>query len=360
MNELVLIVEDEKDVAQLLRYNLQKAGYRTVVAADGDHALSVARFSKPDLILLDLMLPERDGWDVCRRLRTSEFAASTPIIMITALDGEEFRLRGLQEGADDYIPKPFSVREVVLRVKKLLDRSSELRSHRIRRTETETQLSYLVHELKNSLSVIDGYTVLASEREGASAYLERISSATEHMDQVLSDASVLVRIEKGALPAALGPLALDEVIAETLEAFRVTAGDKGIRLHGTADTGSRIWGEQHIVRQILTNLLSNAIKYNRDGGKVDVTIEDAPQRIVLCVKDTGIGMTQEEAAQLFQDFFRVRNEKTRHILGSGLGLSIVKKLAQLYDGQVGVESKPDVGSTFTVVLTKPAAAPAKN
>ena len=101
---------------------------------------------------------------------------------------------------------------------------------------------------------------------------------------------------------------------------------------------------------IFNNLLTNAIKYNRDGGRVDVALRRAGKQAVIAVSDTGIGMSEEELKQLFGEFVRIRNEKTRHILGSGLGLSIVKKLALLYGGDVQVESRPDAGSTFTVTL----------
>jgi signal transduction histidine kinase len=103
---------------------------------------------------------------------------------------------------------------------------------------------------------------------------------------------------------------------------------------------------------ILNNLISNAVKYNRDNGRVDIRIVPEENRVVLSVSDTGIGLASEEAERLFNDFVRIKNEKTKNILGSGLGLSIVKKLAQLYGGEVSVASRPDEGSTFTVTLNR--------
>ena len=110
----------------------------------------------------------------------------------------------------------------------------------------------------------------------------------------------------------------------------------------TADAGE--------IEMLLNNLLSNAVKYNRDGGRVDVTIARHGSQATIAVADTGIGMTAEEVGRIFGEFVRIKNEQTNHIPGSGLGLSIVKKLAQLYDGEVKVESRPDAGTTFTVVL----------
>jgi signal transduction histidine kinase len=111
-------------------------------------------------------------------------------------------------------------------------------------------------------------------------------------------------------------------------------------------------GDRGELEIVLNNLLSNAVKYNRDGGSVTIEIDQDDQSVTLRVADTGIGMTEEEAARLFGDFVRIKNEKTRAILGSGLGLSTVRKLARLYGGDVSVTSRPDVGSTFTVTLKK--------
>ena len=121
MNELILIVDDEEDVAQVMRYNLQRAGYRTVVAEDGEQALRTVRFCPPDLVLLDLMLPEMDGWEVCRVLRGSEQARDTPIVMVTAAATEEARVLSLRVGADDFVAKPFHFDALLMKVRKLLD-----------------------------------------------------------------------------------------------------------------------------------------------------------------------------------------------------------------------------------------------
>ncbi len=116
--------------------------------------------------------------------------------------------------------------------------------------------------------------------------------------------------------------------------------------------GLTVQGDRSEIDMIFNNLVSNAVKYNRDGGTVRVSAAAFPDTVRIAVEDTGIGMSPEESKKLFNDFSRIKNEKTRHILGSGLGLSTVKKLATLYGGEVAVRSQPDVGSTFTVVLQK--------
>jgi signal transduction histidine kinase len=111
-------------------------------------------------------------------------------------------------------------------------------------------------------------------------------------------------------------------------------------------------GDRSEIEIILNNLISNAVKYNRDNGTVTVKLTDSPDEVTMTVSDTGIGMSEEERERLFGEFVRIKNDKTRNILGSGLGLNIVKRIAALYDGRVSVESTPEVGSTFSVVLRK--------
>jgi signal transduction histidine kinase len=320
------------------------------VAADGAQALRAVRLGEPDLVLLDLMLPEMDGWEVCRILRGSEQAASTPVIMLTAFSGEEARIRGLQSGADDFITKPFSVREVLLKVRMLLDKSIALKSHQQRRAETETQLSYLVHELKNSLSIIGGYTVLANGQDDTRGYLGRISTTAEHMEHILNDASILVRLENGAPPAPLEPLSLSGIIEDTLDAFRIAAADRGISLHCTGGTGSRVWGELSAVRQIVSNLVSNAIKYNRTGGAVQVRIAERGNSVDLSVSDEGPGIAPDQQLRIFEKFYRCPGSES--VKGSGLGLYVVKLLAENIGASVHAASDSTSGSTFTMTFRK--------
>ncbi len=197
MNELILIVEDEEDVAQVMRYNLQMAGYRTVVSADGEQALRQVRCCAPDLVLLDIMLPEMDGWEVCRILRGSEQAAKTPVIMVTALATEEARILSLRVGADDFITKPFSLHALLLKVRMILDARRELERLRQRQADRELSLRNLVHELRNSLSVIGGYTSLAALKPEPDPWVKQVAMAADRMERLLNDVSPQTRIERG-------------------------------------------------------------------------------------------------------------------------------------------------------------------
>jgi len=198
MNELILIVEDEEAVAELLRYNLQKAGYRTVIAPDGAQAIRNVRFGNPDLVLLDIMLPEMDGWEVCRIIRNSEQGASLPIIMVTALASEDIRIRGLRAGADDVTAKPFVLGELLFKIRKLLDKNMVISTLKNRSDGQDASMRHLIHELRNSLSVIGGYASLAASRDDSEPWVRHVAAAADRMEQLLSSAAIMTNPGKDA------------------------------------------------------------------------------------------------------------------------------------------------------------------
>ena len=220
MPETILIVEDEPDVAEMIRYNLEKDTYRTIVAQGGTEALQAAQTCTPDLILLDIMLPDVTGWEVCRILRESEKTRSIPILMLTALSSEEARVKGLTLGADDFVTKPFSLKELLLRIRKMIDRQQTLRNLTEKTKEKDLSLSYLVHELKNSVTVIGGFSSLALRKKDPENYLGKIIDRAKHADSLLNDASLLSRLATGEKSFPLEPIVLTAVIDETLETFR--------------------------------------------------------------------------------------------------------------------------------------------
>jgi signal transduction histidine kinase len=180
--------------------------------------------------------------------------------------------------------------------------------------------------------------------------LQRCQVRAGQMRKLVNDLLDLTRIESGQKKRELAELDVHELARQAIEGVKPEAAGKGVavRLHGDGPT--KLPADRGEIEIVLNNLVSNAVKYNRPGGEVDVRIEQPGGKTVISVADTGIGMSAEEAGRLFTEFVRIRNDKTRNILGSGLGLSIVKKIALLYDGQVSVSSTPDAGSAFTVTL----------
>jgi signal transduction histidine kinase len=350
MHKQVLIVEDEQDVVELLRYNLEKENYRVIVAHSGEEAIEIVQCQMPDVVLLDIMLPELNGWEVCRILREGAKGKSVPIIMLTALSSEEARIQGLTLGADDYVSKPFSIRELMLKIRRLVDRQQTLKMIQAKAQEQDMSLKYLIHELKNSMNVIGGFSALGLRKEGARDYLRTINIAAAHAESLLNDASLLSRLEnqQGSLP--MESLDIGSLVEEVVDVFRDTAKNRQIEIVLVNKTSSLITGNITAVTQVLMNLLSNAVKYNRYGGRVWITVERMHDGIDISITDEGCGIPRDEAPKIFNKFYRASGSE--QIKGAGLGLYIVKLLIEAMGGKISAVSRPGVGSTFTVSFQK--------
>jgi signal transduction histidine kinase len=370
----ILIVDDEPGMRQGAERALRglvlslpdvngEVRFAVETAGTGEEALE--KIGSADILLLDHKLPGMSGLEVLNHVSKQQTNVLT--IMITAYASLETAITATKLGAYDFLAKPFTPEELKASVRKaakhlVLQRHAKRLAEEKRRIRFEF-ISVLAHELKSPLNAIEGNLNIL--KDGAAAgdpatekrMVERSLVRLDGMRKLIADLLDLTRIESGEKKRELGAVDAVEAARGAVEAVQPSARERKISVELRAPAQALLTGDRGEVEIILNNLVSNAVKYNRDGGRVDVTVEDGAAQVLIRVADTGIGMTAEEAGKVFQDFVRIKNEKTRHILGSGLGLSIVKKLAQLYEGEVSVESRPDAGSTFTVTLKKLAQKP---
>ncbi len=331
-------------------------------AASGELALEKIRASQPDIMLLDYKLPGISGLEVLDEIRPISDDLLT--IMITAYASLETAVSATKRGAYDFLAKPFTPDELRNSVRKAAGRllvTRQARQLALEKRQLRFQfISVLAHELKAPLSAVEGYLQIIkghSAGDDPAVYehmIERCLLRSQHMRKLVMDLLDMTRIESGQKKRELSDVNIREVAMTSIEMVKPDAMQRGISVSLNADEQVNMQADHGEIEIIMNNLVSNAVKYNRDDGHVDVRIgRDGDGGITIQVSDTGIGMTQEETSRLFSDFVRIKNEKTRGILGSGLGLSIVKKLAQMYGGDATVNSQPDVGSTFTVTLKEP-------
>jgi two-component system, sensor histidine kinase and response regulator len=326
-------------------------------AESGEEGLEKMAKHKCDVILLDHKLPGMSGLEVLEQLNQRHDDALT--IMITAYASLDVAVSATKRGAFDFLAKPFTPEELRASVRKAA-RHHVLRWQARKLAQEKRQvrfqfLSVLVHELKAPLAAVEGYLRLLQEGAAedpatAARAIDRSLVRLDGMRKLIVDLLDLTRIESGQKLRELVAVEVTEVARAAIETALPAAEERKIvqELHAPAPVHIR--ADRGEIEIILNNLVSNAVKYNRDGGRVDVTISGGAEGVTMVVKDTGIGMSKEETAKLFGEFVRIKNAKTRNIMGSGLGLSIVRKLATLYGGDVTVESQPDVGTTFTVRL----------
>lgn len=332
--------------------------FQLTQAESGEEALEKIAASCPDLLLLDHKLPGLQGLDVLDRLTQQNL--DLLIIMITAYATIETAVMATKRGAYDFLAKPFSPDELKATVSKaakqlILQREARRLAQEKRQVRFQF-ISVLAHELKAPLAAVEGFLdllknrVVEADTPKYDEILGRSSVRLDGMRKLINDLLDLTRIESGQKSRELAEVDVREIARKAMETMSPAASERDIAIHLHAEEPVTLHADPGEVEIILNNLVSNGVKYNRDSGRVDITLARSNGRISIVVADTGIGMTQEEAGQLFKEFSRIKNAKTRNILGSGLGLSIVKKLAQLYGGDALVESTPDAGSTFTVTL----------
>jgi two-component system sensor histidine kinase/response regulator len=365
----ILTVDDEpgmrtgvmrvlKDYAVRMPEVEDEVAFVTDHAATGEEALEKIQAAPPDILLLDYKLPGISGLDVLDQVVSGQ--PDILVIMITAYASLETAIAATKRGAYDFLAKPFTPEELRNAVRKAAGRMIVTRQARKLAQEKRQArfefISVLAHELKAPICAIEGYLHILKDpwtRPDPAMHdrmLDRCLVRAEQMRIMILDLLDLTRIESGLKKREPVELDLVEVARAALEIVAAEAKARNVTLELHAASPLKLTADRLEMEMILNNLVSNAVKYNRDGGRVDVTLSASDGRVTISVADTGIGLTPEEAGRLFTDFGRVRNDKTRHILGSGLGLSIVRKLADLYHGRVSVASQPGAGSTFTVEL----------
>lgn len=365
----VLVVDDEEGMRLAVErtlanhtFHIREAeaeiAFRVKQASCGEDALSLIEQSPPDILLLDHKLPGMTGMDLLEQLGNK--ASTLLTIMITAYASIETAVRATRQGAYDFLPKPFTPAELKYSLQKAAGRVVLART--ARRLEEEKKrvrfefIRVLGHELKAPLASVESNLMLLRRRtlgENLSAYSELVDRSQlrlEHMRKLITDLLDMTRIESGEKTREFSAFDAADVARRSLELVDSAAKERNISLEVKAPATLPVYADRGEFEMILNNLVSNAVKYNRDNGRVEVAMSRENSHFRLSVSDTGIGLSDAESRKLFTEFTRIKNDKTKKILGSGLGLSIVKRLAELNHGHVSVESSPNVGSTFTVVL----------
>jgi signal transduction histidine kinase len=363
----ILITDDEKDVVEMLAFSLGRKGYKIARAYDGLEALERVKEERFDLLILDLMMPRLDGWEVCRFIRRNDDAQirETPILILSARAMAEDRVRGLEMGAEDYITKPFSLMELMLRIEKLLSRrqafaslKSELAILEQQTREQEERVCKIVHDLKTPLVSMGASAKLLMKPREKDEALEMLRGIYENSHRLNRRLEEILPFSASSFSEKkimmMKEIHLPLLAFRLKESFQALAREKGIEMifHPFPEFPP-FMGDERRLERALENLLSNALKYTPGGGRVEVGGSMSPEeeKVEIWVQDNGRGIFPEEIQQIFNPFHRGRNALNEP--GVGLGLSLVKEVMDLHGGKIWVHSEPGRGSVFSLAFPCP-------
>jgi two-component system, sensor histidine kinase and response regulator len=353
----ILVVDDVVKNLQVVGSVLRNQGYEIMPAPGGVDALRMVKAQLPDLILLDLMMPEIDGLEVCRRLKADTATAGIPVVFLTASNEMEHLVRGFEAGAVDYVTKPFNPPELLARVRTHLE--LKLARERLREMNDEKNefMGMAAHDLRNPLSAIRGYAEMVVEDAEASnhaAIAENgllIRDAAIRMAEMVQSLLDANRIERGDLTINLMPADLAAVASAVVRSHRPRAAAKKQTIHIAAESEPALGlMDPAVMTQVLDNLVSNAVKYSPPGLEIFVATRIAGASVRAEVRDQGPGLNEADRRKLFGKFARLSAKPTGGEQATGLGLSIVKRMVDAMNGRIGCDSEPGRGAVFWVEL----------
>ncbi len=361
----VLIVDDEPINLHLLSNMLVKQGYEVHSVTRGVEALEVAQSNPPDIVLLDIYMPEMDGYEVCQRLKADERTRDIPVIFISALEETHDKVKAFGVGGVDYITKPFKLAEVLARVethlalrelqKQLQETNQELAQSnaelQARNKDLDAFSHTVAHDLKNPIVSVVGYADMLrssydvmSDQEIQQA-LQVIIKAGYKMNNIVQELLVLAGLRHGDME--LQPLNMAKIVDEALQRLTYTI-EKARAEIITPDTWPSALGYAPWVEEVWANYISNGIKYGGQPPRLELGATEQSNGVVrFWVRDDGAGLTPEEQSRLFTSFKQLEQVRAT---GHGLGLSIVQHIVEKLGGQVGVESEKGKGSLFYFTL----------
>ena len=358
----ILIVDDNADMRRYLS-RLLGARWKIEAAADGAAALEVIRKTTPDLVISDVMMPVMDGFELLRAIRTSEAFAKLPVMLLSARAGEEASAEGLRAGADDYIIKPFTARDLLSRVEARLKQARVQAAERHAREAAEQAnrardvfFTMLSHELRTPLMAVLAWTALLKDNRldpnEAIHALDLIERNARVQRRLVDDLLDISRIVTGRLRIDPRPIAsLAQMIGLVIDSFQPAALAKNLTVEASLETSAgMIHGDSERLQQVVWNLLSNAIRFTPHGGRIQIRYARRAEQVELLVRDSGQGIAPEALPHVFERYWQ-GHSSGRRSQGLGLGLAIAHRIVELHSGHITASSEGEgCGATFTVLL----------
>jgi len=377
----VLAVDDEPRNLEVVSHFLEMEGFQVVTAADGEAALAMVAADAPDLILLDVMMPGLEGFEVCRRLKADSATVFIPVVILTALKGTQERIKGAAAGADDFLSKPFDHVELITRVKSLvrvkrlhdqvqaynreLEARVAQRTAELKRAYDELKeldrlksefISNVSHELRTPLLHVKGTLGLLADGAMGDVTPEQAQGlsvaqgAAEQLGRLIEDIVDFGQMyEEQRL--TFEPVSVAEVCQSAARASARIANRHSITVNVSVPADlPPVRADLQSLTRVLWHLLDNAVKFSPSGSTVEIAAEQRRAGVRIAVQDHGAGIPLDQLDRIFQVFYQVDGSSTRKAGGLGLGLALVKRLVEAHGSRVEVDSEVGQGSTFAFEL----------
>ena len=360
----LLVVDDVQTNVLLLKALLGKEGYGILVANNGQEALEVIRNENPDLILLDVMMPGMDGFEVAERLKSEEFRCEIPIIFLTALDDTQSIVNGFKLGVGDFISKPFRKEELMVRIKHQLSlvaarRIIEEKNEELRKTIAgrDKMYSVIAHDLRSpmaSMKMLLNTIMMSVEKDKIDPdifdMLEMSNKTSEEVFSLLDNLLKWTKSELGKLTVIPQKLDISGLADGVVEVMNSVAEVKHIKLIRTDHESFFVYVDIEMIKSILRNLISNAVKFSNPDSEIKVGIKAEDGKVIVSVTDSGKGIKKEDQHKLLKDSTHFTTYGTNSEEGSGLGLLLCRDFARKNGGELWFESEENLGSVFSFSL----------
>ncbi len=380
----ILLVDDNTTNLNVLLDYLHEHAYNVLIALNGEQALQQIAHIRPDIILLDVMMPGIDGFETCRRLKADATSADIPVIFMTALTETVDKIAGFSAGGVDYITKPFQPEEVLARVKthltiqnlrrELGTKNATLEKYtsllEIKNTELDEKnlelkllnadkdkfFSIIAHDLRNPLGALRELPQIIIENienYSTDELIRMISmqrEAAQNLFALLENLLTWSRLQRGMIGLEPQQLDIIELARRNITLMNMTAEQKGISLTNSVQDHTVVCADYKMIDTVLRNLITNAIKFTKSGGSIDISASLNGSNVEIAVRDTGIGISEHNLPKLFRIEERYKKVGTANERGTGLGLILCKEFVERHGSKIWVESEPGKGSTFTFSL----------
>lgn len=359
----VIVVDDTPANLQLLTGMLKERGYKVRPVPSGKLALQAAKSDPPDLILLDIMMPEMDGYEVCERLKADEKLREISVIFISALNETMDKVRAFGVGGVDYVTKPFQFEEVDARVSTHLELQRQRRKlkenyEQLRRLEgmRDSLVHMIVHDLRSPLTGISGFLDLALDEketltEDVLDYLQTAKHSTTAVIDMVSAVLDVSKMEAGEMKLHLAECDLVRIAADLMSGMQSLKEAREMILDAPPAPVTVV-ADGDLLLRVIQNLLGNALKFTPSDGWIRLGIEPDDNRVCVTVRDNGPGVPAEYLEKIFEKFGQVEARANQQKHSTGLGLTFCKLAVEAHGGSIGVESEVGKGSTFWFVLPK--------